>query len=213
MALRFADFVFDPEGRQLRRGDEEIRLSPRTFRLLEVLIEERPRAVPKRELMNRIWPDVVVEESNLKTTVSELRAALDDAVKTPKLIRTVQRYGYAFIGEVAADMLPSKTYRLHGEDMRFSLSRQEAIIGRHPGCDVWIDSIDISRQHARISVRSDGIVIEDLGSKNGTWVGSERIDGPRVLVDGDRIRVADVTLIFRAPSGDESTRSRTEGRP
>lgn len=102
MSLRFADFVFDPEGRQLRRGEEEIRLSPRTFRLLEILIEERPRAVPKLELMNLIWPDAVVEESNLKTTVSELRAALDDADR-PRLIRTVQRYGYAFSGEVATD--------------------------------------------------------------------------------------------------------------
>lgn len=210
MVLRFGEFVFDPAVRRLQRGDEEIHLSPRTFRLLEILIEERPRAVPKRELMNRIWPDAVVEESNLKTTVSELRTALDDNVKDPRLIRTVHRFGYGFSGEVISDQPLSGTYRLHGEGIRVALSRPEAIIGRHPGCDVCIDSLDISRQHARISVRPDGIVIEDLGSRNGTWVGSERIQGPKMLVDGDRIRVGDVTVIFRASSGDESTRTATD---
>jgi len=205
MALRFADFVFDPDRRQLRRNGEEVHLQPRAFKLLEVLLDERPRAVAKRDLMKKLWPDVLVEESNLKTTVSELRTALG----SPELIRTVHRYGYAFAGDAGADG-PSTTYRLYGGDGTIVISRSEAIIGRHPGCDVWIDSYDVSRQHARITVRAQGIVIEDLGSKNGTWIGSQRIDGPTELRDGDHIRIADVTMVFRAPSADESTRSMVE---
>jgi DNA-binding winged helix-turn-helix (wHTH) protein len=207
MALRFADFVFDPERRQLLRSGEEVHLQPRAFKLLEVLLEARPRAVAKRDLMKKLWPDVVVEESNLKTTVSELRTALG----SPELIRTVHRYGYAFSGDASTDAPSSRTYRLHGDDLRFSVSQSEAIIGRHPGCDIWIDSVDISRQHARITVRPEAIVIEDLGSKNGTWVGSQRIEVPTELCDGDRIRVADVTLIFRAPAADDSTRTAAAG--
>ena len=153
--------------------------------------------------MKQIWMDAVVEEGNLKTIVSELRAALN----APELIRTLHRYGYAFSGDVRSDKAPSSNFRLYGDDIRLAISRTEAIIGRHPRCDVWIDSPDISREHARISVRADGIVIEDLGSKNGTWVGDERIAGPTMLKDGDRIRVADVTLIFRGPTDNQSTRS------
>jgi DNA-binding winged helix-turn-helix (wHTH) protein len=209
MPLRFTDFVFDQERRQLLRGEEEIHLEPRTFRVLEVLLDHRPRAVEKRELMKAIWPDVVVEESNLKTAISELRAALN----APDLIRTVHRYGYAFAGDVTTtDASRPAAYRLYGDDLHVSVSTEEAIIGRHPSCEVWLDSTDISRQHARIRMRSGEIVIEDLGSKNGTWVGDKKITGPTALHDGDRIRIADVTLIFRAPSSDESTKSRTEAR-
>lgn len=195
MALRFIDFVFDPDRRQLLRRGEEVHLQPRAFRLLEVLIDERPRAVAKRELMTKIWPDAIVEESNLKTMVSELRTALG----IPTLIRTVQRFGYAFNEHVTTDANESRTYRLYGPDLRVSVSSSEATIGRDPDCDVWIDSDDISRKHARITVRPEGIVIEDLGSKNGTWVRRQKIDGPTELRDGDRIRLADVTIVFRAP--------------
>ncbi len=201
MALRFADFVFDPDRRQLLRSGEEVHLQPRAFKLLEVLLEARPRAVAKRDLMKTLWPDVVVQESNLKTTVSELRTALG----SPELIRTVHRYGYAFSGDASADAPGSRTYRLHGDDVRVAVSRSEAIIGRDPSSDIWIDSTDISRQHARITIRPEAIVIEDLGSKNGTWVGSQRIGAPTELRDGDVIRVADVALTFRAPGADEST--------
>ena len=198
MSVRFGEFVFDGEQRQLTRGAEPVRLSPRTFKLLEVLIAARPRALSKRELMEKLWPDVVVEESNLKTTVSELRAALGDG----DAIRTVQRYGYAFSADVAGDL---PRYRLFVNGTHIAPTREEAIIGRHSGCDVWIDSPDISRRHARIRIQSNAIVLEDLGSKNGTWVGAERVESPRELHDGDRIRVGDMTVIFRTGSGDDST--------
>lgn len=205
MALHFGEFVFDPEQRRLTRGVDPVHLSPRTFKLLEVLVEARPRALSKKELMERLWPDVVVEESNLKTTVSELRTALG----TAEVIRTVQRYGYSFCADVSTDA--TRRYRLFVDGHHVAPSREEAIIGRHSGCDVWIDSPDISRRHARISIRATAIVIEDLGSKNGTWVGAERIASARELQDGDRIRVGDTIVIFRRGSGDDSTASADHG--
>ena len=203
MAIRFGDFVFDPEQRRLARGGEPVHLSPRTFKLLEVLIEARPRALSKKELMEKIWPDVVVEESNLKTTVSELRTALGMA----DVIRTVQRFGYAFSAEAIGDIMPASRYRLFMNGKHVLPQREDVIIGRQPSCDVWIDSPDVSRRHARITVRSNAVVIEDLGSKNGTWVGADRVDAPRELHDGDRIRLGDTTMIFRTGSGEESTES------
>ena len=97
MRVQFDEFAFDGERRELRRLDEPVHLTPKAFELLELLIEQRPRAVRKDELRDRLWPDVVVEEANLKNLIAEIRAAVGGDV-----IRTVQRYGYAFIGEESA---------------------------------------------------------------------------------------------------------------
>lgn len=99
------------------------------------------------------------------------------------------------------------SYRLFLDGKHIVPRRKEAVIGRHSDCDVCIDSPDISRKHARITVRPTGIFIEDLASKNGTWVGADRVDMLRALRDGDRIRVGDTTLIFRSGLGDDSTAS------
>src|SRR6266446_1295013 len=89
--MRFGELVFDSSARQVTRSAEPVHLAPKAFELIQLLIEERPRAIRKTELMDRLWPDVVVEEANLKNLVAEIRAALG-----AQTIRTVQRYGYAF---------------------------------------------------------------------------------------------------------------------
>ena len=61
----------------------------------------------------------------------------------------------------------------------------------------WIDSATVSRRHARIVVTSGEAVIEDLGSRNGTSVGGQKIQGPVRLADGDRLRLGAVTMTFR----------------
>src|SRR5258708_7854050 len=90
--MRFGEFAFDGAARQLTRNGEPVRLAPKAFEVLQLLIAEHPRAVRKRELMDRLWPDVIVEEANLKNLVGEIRAAIG-----AETIRTVQRYGYAFV--------------------------------------------------------------------------------------------------------------------
>src|SRR6059058_1073095 len=96
--VRFGEFIFDSSSRVLSRRGEAVHLAPKAFDLLQVLIEERPRAVRKEQLRDRLWPDVVVDEANLKNLVGEIRAAFRDE----KVIRTVPRYGYAFAGSVEA---------------------------------------------------------------------------------------------------------------
>jgi pSer/pThr/pTyr-binding forkhead associated (FHA) protein len=58
----------------------------------------------------------------------------------------------------------------------------------------------VSREHARIEVAGDRAVLEDLGSKNGTWRGGDRIAGPTPLADGDELRVGAVRLTYRGPA-------------
>ena len=64
---------------------------------------------------------------------------------------------------------------------------------------VWVDAPGVSRHHARIVISGSEATIEDLGSKNGTYVGSELVTVPRRLDDGDQIRLGSVVVRFRIP--------------
>jgi len=73
----------------------------------------------------------------------------------------------------------------------------EMVLGREEGCDIVIPVRQISRQHVRIMMEGGACVIEDMRSKNGTWVNGYRLTGMRQLEDGDEIRIAkDIRLRF-----------------
>src|SRR5512141_209319 len=76
---------------------------------------------------------------------------------------------------------------LKGE--RWSLDRP-LVMGREPGCDIVIPDRQVSRYHARLTPGSNGVVLEDLGSKNGTHYNGSRLAGQVVLQDGDSIQIA-----------------------
>jgi pSer/pThr/pTyr-binding forkhead associated (FHA) protein len=84
------------------------------------------------------------------------------------------------------------------------LSRS-ALEGRDPDLELFFDSPSVSRQHAVITVAGDEATIEDLGSRNGTFVRATRIDTPMRLGDGDTIRIGSVTLTIRAVRSPGST--------
>jgi hypothetical protein len=79
------------------------------------------------------------------------------------------------------------------------------IIGRSPEVWLTLDNPNVSRLHAKLSPVADSWTIEDLGSRNGTWVNGERLVRMRILGHGDEIRVASTTLLFRDPSHDTSS--------
>lgn len=74
-------------------------------------------------------------------------------------------------------------------DMRFPLRLGETLLGRSPYCSIVLNDGLVSRQHAAIRVTRDSVLVEDLGSRNGTWVNQKRISGPHVLSPGDRIDI------------------------
>ena len=96
MQVPFGEFVLDLDSRELRRANELVRLSPKAFQLLEILVTTRPKALSKADLQDRLWPDTFVVEKNLANLVSEIRQALGESPQGSGFIRTVQRYGYAF---------------------------------------------------------------------------------------------------------------------
>ena len=96
MRVAFGDFVFDSDTRELLCGGNRVTLSPKAFQLLEVLIENRPRALSKSVLLDRLWENTFVVEANLSNLVGEIRHALGEDSRTPQFVRTVHRFGYAF---------------------------------------------------------------------------------------------------------------------
>jgi DNA-binding winged helix-turn-helix (wHTH) protein len=213
MRVTFGDFVLDGGTRQLRRGGEERPLGPKAFALLELLLSQRPNVVSRERIRDRLWPGTFVSESTLATVVAELRAALADDPKAPRFLRTVHRVGYAFCGEaVEGSPRPPAAgraigFRLLLHDREVVLQPGENVLGRVEEGAVWLDSPAVSRRHARIVVEGDRAVLEDLGSKNGTFLRGRRITAPELLADGDELRVGRVTMTLRVVEPDQDTRT------
>jgi DNA-binding winged helix-turn-helix (wHTH) protein len=108
MQVSFGDFVLDLDARELLRGSEPVRLSPKAFQLLQILVTNRPKALSKADLQDQLWPDTFVVEKNLANLISEIREALGEDPSDPRFIRTVPRYGYAF-REPAANIDESRS--------------------------------------------------------------------------------------------------------
>jgi FHA domain-containing protein len=196
--VEFDGWLYDGEGRQLLRGNQPVHLSPKAFELLGLLLARRPAAVPKAELKDALWPKTFVEDANLPSLVAEVRTALRDDPRQPRFVRTVQRFGYAFCGTPPAAGAPA--YCLIWGSREIPLAKGETLLGRARELPGFIDSSSVSRRHARVVIAADGATIEDLDSKNGTFVGERRISTPTTLRDGDRLRLGTVRLVFKAGS-------------
>jgi len=201
--LQFDGWVFDADARQLLLGSEAVRLSPKAFELLGVLIARRPNALAKAQLKDLLWPETFVSDENLPSLVSEIRNALGDDPRGSRYVRTVQRFGYAFCASVEGDARPAPpspgepSFRLILATREVVLPDGESVLGRSREVAVWLDSASVSRRHARIVVAAGQATIEDLDSKNGTRVRGTRIAAPTPLTDGDEIRVGVVRLLLR----------------
>jgi len=211
MVYRFGDFTMDVDARQLRRQGEEVHLTPKAFDLLQLLADNRTRAMSKAELQQQIWPSTFVEETNLASLVAEIRRALSDTADNARFIRTVYGFGYQFAGTVTADASPpardSGRLWLMVERRPIPLMEGPNVIGRAPDAAIQLDSPGISRYHARVTVDRGEATLDDVGSKNGTQLNGRRITAPSPLTDGDEIRVGEVALVFRRAAEMAATQS------
>src|SRR5262245_44972005 len=107
MRFRFGDCVFDADTREVFRGEHSAAVSPKAYQLLELLMAARPAAVSKAEIHDRLWPGVHVSDANLGNLVVELRAALGDDARQPRIIRTVRRFGFAFRATARPERRPA----------------------------------------------------------------------------------------------------------
>jgi DNA-binding winged helix-turn-helix (wHTH) protein len=218
LRVAFDEFRFDSDSRELRRGQEAVRLSPKAFELLSLLLENRPRALSKSECHARVWPTSFVSEATLASVVKEIRSALKDEARAPRYLRTVHGFGYSFCGEASESPGPASLPERHDVVQRLvwglreiDLHDGENLLGRSRESVVFVDSEDVSRRHAVIRVQGVTATLEDLGSKNGTRLGDRRIVSVEALQDGDIIAIGPAAMTFRVLWEGRSTKTQPPG--
>lgn len=100
MVYRFGTFSLDVQSFALQQGDTPVPLPPKLIDLLRYLVTRPATLVSKEELLQSVWPDVVVTENALTQAISDLRQALGDDRSRPTYIQTVAKRGYRFIAPV-----------------------------------------------------------------------------------------------------------------
>jgi DNA-binding winged helix-turn-helix (wHTH) protein len=221
MQFRFGRFVLDSEARELLREGESIHLSPKAYLLLEALLESHPKALSKSALQELLWPKTFVVETNLANLVGEIRKVIGDDHRRPRFLRTVHGFGYAFrecnqiAKQTAADVRRTDrevgpAHRVIWEQSVVRLGSGENILGRDENVAVCVDAPGVSRRHARIVVVQGEATIEDLGSRNGTYLRERRLERPTALRDGDTFRLGRQLLVYRRAPSKGTTVSETD---
>ncbi len=212
--FRLGNWLVQPRLTRISRGRREVHLRPKLMDLLVFLAQHGGQVVSKREILDGVWAKRFMAESVLSGLIAELRALLGDQAHEPRFIETVPKRGYRLVAPVE---LEDET---GGNDTacvlivagrRIPLGEGEHIIGRAPDAAVHVDSTEVSRHHARVVLSGSRASIEDLGSKNGTFVGEDRVTAPRALKDGDQVRVGGLLMVFRLPRCIRSTMTVPDG--
>ena len=102
MQFLFEDYTLDIDRQELRRGSQQIAVEPQVFDLLVYLVQNRERVVTKDDLLDAVWKGRFVSESNLTTRINAARKAIGDSGEQQRLIRTVARKGFRFVGLVTS---------------------------------------------------------------------------------------------------------------
>lgn len=210
MRYDFGDLSLDTNSRELRRGETTLHLSGKAMDLLSILVSERRRVVPKRELYDRLWPSTFVVDGNLPVLIGEIRRALGD--KEHHIVRTTHGTGYSFGVSVreASEAGPTESaapdgvvHSLRFGNQEYRLDQGENLVGREPTAQLFLSSASVSRRHALIHVNGNRATLTDLDSKNGTFIGKEPLLDEAVLADGTIIRFGAVEVLYRCcfPAG------------
>src|SRR5262245_55910336 len=103
MKLRFvfADCVLDPDRRELTRASQVVAIGPQVFDLLLHMLKNRERVVSKDDRLQAVWHGRIVSESTLASHINAVRKAIGDTGEEQRLIRTIPRKGFRFVGEVS----------------------------------------------------------------------------------------------------------------
>jgi hypothetical protein len=181
--------------------------------------------VDRAQIQAALWKrDVFVDhEAAINTAIRKLRRALGDRPERPQFIQTVVGKGYRFVAAVQEER-PSPVppphepprrfpkYSIRRGDEEYPLAEGGNVIGREPDAQVYIDHPSVSRRHARISIGRNGAVIEDLGSRNGTYLDGRRIDGRADLHPRAVIGAGPITMTFEVLSAPASTKPMRSGQ-
>ena len=100
--------------------------------------------------------------------------------------------------------MPKMSLLLGRKTMRvFDLDQTSIVVGRGEDADILIDNPSMSRRHAEFRQESDGWVVQDLGSSNGTFIGEERLEGPRAVQEGTEVAFGKFSIVFGKAVGQD----------
>ena len=112
MRYLFDEYVLDTDRRELHRGADAVSVAPQVFDILDYLIGNRERVVSKDDLMNAIWKGRIVSEAALATRINGVRTAVGDCGEAQRLIKTIPRKGFRFVGAVREEYGSRDSQRL-----------------------------------------------------------------------------------------------------
>lgn len=214
-SFRFGEFEVDVAAYALRRAGQRIKLERIPMEVLVLLVQKAGILVDRTEIQAALWGATVFVERDaaINTAMRKIRRALGDDAEHPRFVETVVGKGYRFVAALETRDANVKDSRAAGRAVsskrhhlpnylvtrgkrQFVLDREENLLGRDPDATVHIDHPSVSRRHACISIRSARAVLEDLESRNGTFLDGRPIQRPTEIHHGAIIGLGPITLTF-----------------
>ena len=124
MLFLFEKYSIDAERRELRRGAELIDIEPQVFDLLIYLIRNRDRVVSKHDVLDAVWSGRIVSESTLTSRINAARRAIDDSGAEQRLLKTIARKGFRFVGDVSNGSEPTAAAAAPLQSVKVAVPRQ-----------------------------------------------------------------------------------------
>ena len=195
------DWCVYPDLDRISRDGATVHLEPKVMDLLVYLARHTGQVVSKNDIIDAVWEGHIVANSALSRCMALLRGALGDDARQPRYIETIPKRGYRLIAPITGiepeiTETQAATFHLRVGEREIPLHDGEHLIGRSPETAVCIDSPKVSRHHARILVDGEAASVEDMGSKNGTYLGGRLVTAPTPLSDGDEIVAGSVAITF-----------------
>jgi DNA-binding winged helix-turn-helix (wHTH) protein len=213
--FQVGEWLVEPDLDRISRGSEQYGLRPRVTELLVCLADRAGELATKQYLIDNVWRTEFVTVNALTQLIAELRRALGDNAEDPRYIETIPRRGYRLISPTVAvrptnSLNTKKDFRfmlVDDQDVEMGLVEGENIIGRSPDVAIRIDTSKVSRHHACIRVAGNTATIEDLGSKNGTFLRGRRLEQATRIEDSDEIQIGANLARFQFKVLDDETRT------
>src|SRR5689334_5375836 len=185
--------------------------------VLILLVRRNGALVGRDEIRAALWGSRVFEhDAAINTAIRKIRHVLEDDADMPRFVETVVGKGYRFVmsmtrgstGSFAQRTAVSSHSVCRGKH-EFFLETGDNFIGRDPAAQICVDHPSVSRRHAKIVLRAGQATLEDLDSRNGTFVNGRRLDAPTELGHGAVIGLGPITLTFISRSPSRSTQPMT----
>jgi DNA-binding winged helix-turn-helix (wHTH) protein len=206
--FRLAGWLVQPSLNRVCSGDARRQIEPKLMDVLVFLAKHPGSVRSKDEIIEAVWARKFISETTLTRAVAELRRVLGDDAQDPRFIETIPKRGYRLVAP--AEWLDDTAARTPGRalgaapifsiawgDLDIPLEEGDNLIGRARDAVIRIASPRVSRRHARITVCGMDATLEDLGSRNGTYLRGQKLEGRAPLRDGDQICVGPAVLSFR----------------